>query len=56
MEGILPEGSTILEIKVQGAMPLWLADLLSRGKIYKTSFSKYGAAYTEQLMGVTQKG
>ena len=53
---LLPEGSTILEIKVQGAMPLWLADLLSRGKIYKTSFSKYGAAYTEQLMGVTQKG
>lgn len=53
---LLPEGSTILEIKVQGAMPLWLADLLSRGEIYKTSFSKYGAAYTEQLMGVTQKG
>ncbi|MBQ1603053.1 MAG: polyphosphate polymerase domain-containing protein [Oscillospiraceae bacterium] len=50
---LLPEGSTILEIKVQGAMPLWLADLLSRGEIYKTSFSKYGAAYTEQLMAVT---
>ena len=53
---LLPEGSAILEIKVQGAMPLWLANLLSQGRIYKTSFSKYGAAYKEQLAAVTQKG
>lgn len=54
MEGtpLLPDGWTILEVKVQEAMPLWLADILSKGKIYKGSFSKYGEAYRQQLMKV----
>ena len=47
---LLDEGCSILEIKVQQAMPLWLTDILSRGKIYKTSFSKYGEAYKQQVM------
>ena len=47
---LLEEGCSILEIKVQEAMPLWLTDILSRGKIYKTSFSKYGEAYKQQIM------
>lgn len=42
---LLPLGSAILEIKVQQEMPLWLASILSEGKIYKTSFSKVGEAY-----------
>ena len=46
---LLPEGWTILEVKVQGAMPLWLAEVLSKGRIYQTSFSKYGEAYKKQL-------
>ena len=47
MEGqhLLPAGSAILEIKVQQEMPLWLVEILSKGKIYKTSFSKVGEAY-----------
>lgn len=51
MDGIslLPEGWTILEVKVQDAIPLWLAEILSTGKIYKSSFSKYGEAYRQQL-------
>lgn len=50
MEGIslLPEGYSILEIKVQEAIPLWLTKILSDGKIYKNSFSKYGEAYKLQ--------
>jgi len=53
MDGIplLPEGDTILEIKVQGAMPLWLTEILDAGQIYKTSFSKYGEAYCRQSLG-----
>ena len=43
-ESLLPEGYSILEIKVQDAMPLWLCRILSEGKINKGSFSKYGAA------------
>lgn len=52
MDGIslLDEGWTILEVKVQEAMPLWLTEILSTGKIYKGSFSKYGEAYRQQLI------
>ncbi len=50
MEGIslLPEGYSILEIKVQEAMPLWLTHILDEGRIYRASFSKYGEAYKQQ--------
>ena len=48
-ESLLPEGYSILEIKVQDAIPLWLCRILSEGKIYKTSFSKYGEAYKRQM-------
>lgn len=55
MEGnpLLAEGDTILEVKVQAAMPLWLSAILDEGQIYKNSFSKYGEAYRkEQAAGV----
>ena len=45
-----PPGHTILEIKVQEAMPLWLTRLLDEGQIYKNSFSKYGEAFRQQLL------
>ena len=53
MEGhlLLPEGSSILEIKVHGAMPLWLSSVLSRNGIFKTRFSKYGEAYRREHPG-----
>ena len=47
---LLDEGMTILEVKVQEAMPLWLTEILSTGKIYKGSLSKYGEAYRRQLI------
>ncbi len=46
---ILPEGKTLLEVKAPGAIPLWLTDFLTKNKIYKTSFSKYGTAYQTML-------
>ena len=50
MDGIplLPEGGSILEVKVQAAMPLWLSAILDEGQIYKSSFSKYGEAYRKE--------
>lgn len=45
-----PPGHTILEVKVQEAMPLWLTHILDEGKIYKNSFSKYGEAFRMQLI------
>ena len=45
-----PPGHTILEVKVQEAMPLWLTHILDEGKIYKNTFSKYGEAFRLQLI------
>ena len=42
---ILPEGKVLMEIKCSGGIPLWMTQVLSEEKIYKTSFSKYGTAY-----------
>ena len=51
MEGtsLLDKGYSILEVKVQESLPLWLTEILSKGKIYQSSFSKYGEAYCRQL-------
>lgn len=42
---ILPEDHVLMEIKCTGGIPLWLTEILSREKLYKTSFSKYGMMY-----------
>ena len=34
-----------MEVKISGAMPMWLAQQLAALRIYKVSFSKYGTAY-----------
>ena len=51
---LLPKGHTILEVKVQQAMPMWLSKILAEGGIYKGSFSKYGEAYKQQAHRVLQ--
>ncbi len=46
----LIDGSTyILELKTNGAMPLWLADAFDKLKIYPGSYTKYGNAYKKLL-------
>lgn len=47
-ESILEDGYTLMEIKTGTSIPLWLCDVLSKNAIYKTSFSKYGVAYTKK--------
>ncbi|MBQ1631787.1 MAG: polyphosphate polymerase domain-containing protein [Clostridia bacterium] len=42
---LLDPGETILEIKVQDTIPLWLVRILSDGNIKHGSISKYGEAY-----------
>lgn len=44
-EAVLSGGGVLMEIKTSAALPLWMAEILSQGQIYKTSFSKYGSAY-----------
>lgn len=47
---ILPPGLVLMELKVAGGLPLWMAHVLSCQGIFKTSFSKYGAAYQNILL------
>lgn len=46
---LLPEGYVLMEIKCSGGIPLWMTKVLSRERIYKTSFSKYGTAYKTMI-------
>lgn len=50
---ILPDDMVLMELKCSGGIPLWMCRFLSREKIYKTSFSKYAAAY--QMLIYPQK-
>lgn len=47
---VLPDDRVLMEIKVPGAMPLWLARTLSEQKLFGTSFSKIGACYTTFIL------
>ena len=46
---LLDEGTSLLEIKVPAALPLWFTQILSELEIFSTSFSKYGRVYQEGL-------
>lgn len=46
---VLEKGKYIMEIKVNGAMPLWLVRILRELGISPGSFSKYGTAYKQKL-------
>lgn len=45
-ELLLDEKDYLMEIKIAGAIPLWLAHLMSELGIFSTGFSKYGREYT----------
>ena len=46
---VLEEGKVLMELKCLGGIPLWMTQVLSEEKIYKTSFSKYGTAYSRYI-------
>ena len=48
-EPLLPKGMVLMELKCSGGLPLWMVRALSRERIYKTSFSKYGTAYEKLI-------
>lgn len=52
---LLKPDQVLMELKTSGGLPLWIVRALSQQKIYKTSFSKYGAAYQNILL-TEQKG
>ena len=48
---LLGSDMVLMELKIPDSMPLWMADILDRMGLQKTSFSKYGTAYTQIFPG-----
>ncbi len=46
---ILPRDRVLMEIKIPGVAPVWLARLLSEERLFPVSFSKYGYCYMNYL-------
>ncbi len=44
-EQLLQQGQWLMEAKAYKAFPLWFSKFLSKQKIYKVSFSKYGGEF-----------
>ena len=51
-EYLVGDDRYLMEIKTNGAMPLWLAKQLSTMQIYPFSFSKYGNIYKKRILEV----
>lgn len=48
-ERILDKDLVMMELKTAGGLPLWLVHFLTENRLFKTSFSKYGTAYKQQI-------
>ena len=48
---VIESGTSILEVKVSAAMPMWLIAFLREEGIQKASISKYGRYYEEYIAG-----
>ena len=49
-ENLLEPGWVLMEIKMPGASPMWLARLLSDQAIFPRGFSKYGTCYQNEIL------
>lgn len=47
---LLKDDQYIMEVKVQGSLPLWFVRALSIYKIYPYSFSKYGTEFKKEIL------
>lgn len=53
-ERLMDTDGVLMEIKTSGAIPLWMTKVLTKERLYKTSFSKYGTAYQQMLCHETK--
>lgn len=49
-EELLEPNQYLMEVKILGAIPLWLVEILSDLSIYSTKFSKYGNEYMKYCL------
>ncbi len=50
-EPLTEPGCVLMEIKIPGTAPMWLARLLSEQALFPTGFSKYGTCYRDHILG-----
>ena len=55
-EKLIDDDKVLMEIKTSGGIPLWMTKALAQEKIYRISFSKYGAAYEKMLCNKQEAG
>lgn len=49
---VIGDDASLMELKISGAIPLWLVRAMTENGIFKSSFSKYGTAYKMIVMGM----
>ena len=49
-EKLFDEDLKLIEIKIPGAFPMWLSNILDKLNIYPVSFSKYGSIYKKKFV------
>lgn len=47
---LIDMGTYLMEIKIPGAMPMWMSRVLSENSIFPTSFSKYGKIHQQKML------
>lgn len=52
---LIGEDQILMEVKIPGAMPLWMSRIFAECKIYPVSYSKYGTYYKEHLYENVEK-
>lgn len=55
-EALLASGQILMEVKIPGTAPAWLARLLSETGVFPVSFSKYGTCYRQNILGRGRPG
>ena len=53
---LLPPDTVLMEVKIPGAMPLWMAELFENITQYQQSYSKYGTYYAYLMKEKTEGG
>ncbi len=49
---LFKNGEYLMEVKTLDSYPLWFVKILSKLKIYPTSFSKYGNVYKQEILKI----
>jgi SPX domain protein involved in polyphosphate accumulation len=52
---LLPKGKLLIEVKLERALPVWLANALTTAGAFRGAYSKYGSSYGEYVAGDRSK-